>query len=230
LAYFINDYQWQPSPFRDAKGWRQLDGGLFFTGLWGLTRPGEVKSWNEDRMAIEPSVFQANGAIKLQSGISMFMLLTGHNRLVFKSWDQEMKTSVYNLRHSRPIIDAVVTRWYMPGSDFELHRAEASPALVSFKSECGLERAFHHLWSKHPVGIDGLGRLVARPQGTSECRVLDLSRYGLNNRDITDVSLKGVGRPLDQTNESEFVITFKDGTQKSLKPYFPVGCRLQACF
>lgn len=209
-----------PAPFTDPAGWRQLDGGLFYNALYGVNGAGALKYWSEESNATQDSAFAPGVALRYHEGISFRAALVEGNKLGVKSWDDKQEIT-YTINHPRKLVDLVVTRRYIPADLFLPQlTTEEKAGVQAFQSQCGVSRPLPGIWNKTPIGIDRNGHLVEYVKGQG-CQVVNLSRFGLENRGLSDLRLEGSSTEQNTLHISEPYIKLRqDGREISLRPYF----------
>ena len=223
-AYFCDGDASAPvkASFADPAGWRQIEGGLFYADLYGVSNAGQIKVWDEESKSTKPAEMEPPGpVVKYLEGISFRAALLEDNSLSLRSWDG--KTNVtFKINHPRKIVDMAITRRYFPQEKFHAPwSSDAVPLIAALKTNCGAKKVFPGLWNQDPVGLNAQGQLGALKGGTGGCRTLDLSRMGLTNAGISDVRLEGTDNSSNDKNVSEPFLSFvQDGNAVPVRPYF----------
>lgn len=206
------------SSFSHPTGFKQLQGGLFYSALFGVTSEGRIKYWNDSKKDSVESMSQFSQPVKkLIYSVSFIGALFADNQIEIKLLG--VKPKLLKLSHPKRIVDIAVTRSYQLNYE-KFGSTELSSTLQQATNACALKIAQPGVWSSDIVGINNNNQVVTYSVQTKKCAFADLRRHGIKNQGITSIELTGTAYG-STTNLSFPMVSFKktDGTSQSFVPY-----------
>lgn len=220
-TYRLDEFksQIEKTDFNIDNGFRQLDGGLFYSSLIGVTSNGEIKFYDSKKnQIVDIEKKYSAPVIKYQNSISFTAALLNDNKIELHFFDGRVR--IISLNTQRKIKDLVVTRSYLLNQK-TFGQTVTQPAINEAVQSCNFIKAYPGIWSNDLVGITQNKKIATFNSKTKTCTQVDLSRFNITNESIQSLELEGS----PNFNEANFLsypsITIRklDNSSMQLQPY-----------
>lgn len=214
-----DDKKISTSVFNEPPGFKQLDGGLFYSSLMGVTTEGKLRFYDSKTKRLSKVEIPYSRPItKIQNSISFAAALLDNNRVELHFYSGPTKVIAINSDHK--IVDMAVARSYMLNQKI-FGTTVLEPSLNEAIQKCDFIKAYPGLWAFEIVGVTRNKQVATYNPESKTCTIQDFSKFKIANQNIESLELVGTPNQVDPNMLSYPAIVIKrtDGSTKQIRPY-----------